>query len=318
MNTNRYFPSSRLYTIIMAINTSTKGLIEDFLNKCREGEKPPLLVILGPTASGKTALSLELAREFNGEIVSADSRQIYRGMDIGTDKISETARGGIPHHLIDVANPDERFTVANFKKLAEEKIDGIYGRGKLPMLVGGTGLYIRAITENFSIPPENPELRGGLYKELKRYGAEALHKKLQEVDPENAAKISPKNIPYIVRALEIFHITGKPKSAQKNPPKYRCLLLGMRRDLPILFERIHRRIDAQIESGLIEETQKLLAAGYSKNLGAMNSLGYQEIIEYLEGKISLDAARELLKKNTRNFAKRQMTWFKKDKGIVWT
>lgn len=278
---------------------------------------PPLLVLLGPTASGKTALSLELAREFNGEIISADSRQVYCGMDIGTDKIPVEKRDGIPHHLIDVASPSQRFTVADFLARAEKAASEILGHGKLPMLVGGTGLYIRSLTQNFSLPPENPELRARLIAELEEHGASALHKKLQRLDPENAAKIHPNNIPYVVRALEIFMATGRPKQATKKPPRFNVLQIGLHVSNEILFERIHRRVDEQIERGLIEETKRLLAQGFPKSLPSMSSLGYREIIEHVEGRLSISEAVELLKKNTRNFAKRQMTWFKKDNGIVW-
>lgn len=300
------------------MNKQIITLVENFLAEIVDGDKkPPLLVILGPTASGKTALSMELAQQFNGEIISADSRQIYRHMNIGTDKISQEARQDVPHHLLDVANPDERFTVADFKAQAETAIDDILARGKLPILVGGTGLYIRAITENFDIPPENREVRAQLIEELKKSGPEKLHKKLQKLNPLTAAKIHPKNAPYIVRALEIFITTGRPKSDIKNTPQYKCLQIGLSWPREALFERIHRRIDEQIERGLIDETKKLLGLGYSKNLPSMNTLGYKEMTAHLEKALSLDEARELLKKNTRNFAKRQMTWFKKDKEVIW-
>lgn len=276
-----------------------------------------VLVILGPTASGKTALSLKIAGELNGEVISADSRQVYRGMDIGTDKILEGERRGIPHHLIDVAKPSDRFTVADFKKLAEEKIEEILARGRLPILCGGTGLYLRSITENFQIPPENPDFRRFLRQELEEKGATALHKKLAEVDPESAQKISPNNIPYLTRALEIFHTTGRPKQAARLPSPYRILQIGLNPPREVLFERIHRRVDSQLERGLVGEVKSLLAQGYSPNLAALKTLGYREIIEHMNGKISLNEAADLIKKNTRNFAKRQMTWFKKDKNVMW-
>lgn len=301
----------------IAVDKKTATLVKDFLARDVGGDKKPLIVILGPTASGKTALSLELAQQFNGEIISADSRQVYRHMDIGTDKISQESRRGILHHLLDIVNPDERFTVADFKARAEAVIDDILARGKLPILVGGTGLYIRAITENFEIPPENPQLRAQLMEELKKIGLDALYEKLQKLDPAAAEKIHPKNIRYIVRALEIFMATGKPKNDIKKTPEYRCLQIGLSWPREALFERIHRRIDEQIERGLIDETKKLLALGYSKNLPSINTLGYKEMMAHLEGALSLDDARELIKKNTRNFAKRQMAWFKRDKGVTW-
>jgi tRNA dimethylallyltransferase len=301
----------------IAVDKKIATLVKNFLARGDGSDKKPLIVILGPTASGKTALSLKLAQQFNGEIISADSRQVYRHMNIGTDKILQEAKQGVPHYLLDIVNPDERFTVADFKMQAEALIDDIAARGKLPMLVGGTGLYIRAITENFAIPPENPRLRAQLMKELKKNGLDALYEKLKKLDPATAAKIHPKNAPYIVRALEIFMTTGQPKNDVKKMPKYRCLQIGLSWPREALFERIHRRIDEQIERGLVDETKKLLVLGYSKNLPSMNTLGYKEMVAHLEGIISLDEARDLLKKNTRNFAKRQMTWFKRDKEVVW-
>lgn len=291
--------------------------IEDFLKDCMEKGGKPLLVLLGPTASGKTALSIEIAKKFNGEIISSDSRQVYRYMNIGTDKIPEEKRDGIPHHLIDVVNPDERFTVADFKKLAEEKIEEILSRGHLPMLVGGTGLYIRTITENFSIPPENPEIRSELLKELEDHGINILYEKLHKFDPKSAAKIHSKNARYIIRALEIVITTGAPKPDRKELPRWHVLQIGRNPPHEILFERIHRRVNEQIDRGLVEETKKLLEMGYAKNLPSMSSLGYSEIIQYLEGNLTLDDAKELLKKNTRNFAKRQIVWFKRDREVVW-
>lgn len=292
-----------------------KNQIAYFLKRYSKTDKP-LLVLLGPTASGKTALSLEIAAEYNGEIISADSRQVYTYMDIGTDKILEPERRGIPHFLIDVTSPTERFTVADFKRLAEAKIEEILGRGKLPVLCGGTGLYIRSITENFDIPAENLEKRGELKKELDEKGSEALHEKLAQLDPENAAKISPKNGRYILRALEIFYATGQPKHAARLPSPYRILQIGLAPAREVLFERIHRRVDRQLERGLVEEVKSLLDKGFSPELPALQTLGYREIIAFLKGKGSLAAASELIKKNTRNFAKRQMTWFKKDKDVI--
>lgn len=295
-------------------NAQIYSLIENFLAT----HKRPLLVLVGPTASGKTALSIEVAKKYNGEIISTDSRQVYIGMDIGTDKIPLEKREGVPHHLIDVVNPDVRFTVADFKKLAEEKIEEIYARGHVPMLVGGTGLYIRVLTDNFAIPPDSPEVRKRLNAELEEHGREYMHKKLQEVDPESAAKIHMNNIPYLIRALEIFEVTGTPKSAQKNAPKYNVLKIGIQRDREELFERINQRVDEQIQkNGLLKETKMLLTKGYSKNLASMKSLGYQEVVQYLEGTLTLEQATELLKQNTRNFAKRQLTWWKREPDILW-
>lgn len=299
------------------MNSDLNATIKAFLEKCRAERKKPLLIILGPTASGKTALSMEIARECSGEIISADSRQVYKYMNIGTDKIPSGEREGIPHYLIDVAMPDARFTVADFKLQAEKIIDDILARGKLPMVVGGTGLYIQTLVRNFSLPPENRAVRKKLNEDLRKFGAHALHARLTELDPENAARIHPNNSPYIVRALEILEVSGKPKNAEQKPSRYECLQIGLKWPREILFERIHRRVDKQFEHGLIKEIQNLLKMGFSKNLPAMNSLGYQEVIKYLEGALSLEETKELIKQNTRNFAKRQETWFKRGPDILW-
>lgn len=289
----------------------------DWIQKHLLTASRPLIIILGPTASGKTAFSIEIAKKFNAEIVSADSRQIYRHMDIGTDKIPIEKREEIPHRLIDIVNPDERFTSAEFKKTAEEAINDILRRGKLPVLAGGTGLYIRAIAENFSLPPENPALRAKLTDELNRFGKEHLHKKLEELDPANAAKIHPNNPRYVLRALEILLATGSPKNDKKSCPQYDVLQIGLRRPKETLFKRITERIDEQIRRGLVDETKKLLSMGYCRTLPSMSSLGYGEMARYLNNEMTLEQAVEELKKNTRNYAKRQMTWFKKDKSVRW-
>ncbi|MEK7171416.1 MAG: tRNA (adenosine(37)-N6)-dimethylallyltransferase MiaA [Patescibacteria group bacterium] len=291
--------------------------IADFLEKCRDNGEKPLLVLLGPTASGKTALSLKIAHEFNCEIISADSRQVYKYMDIGTDKIPAEKRGGIPHYLIDVADPRERFTVADFKRLAEDKIEEILSRGGLPFIVGGTGLYIDVLTKNFSLPPENKILRAELEQELKEKGAEALHEKLKKLDPKNAEKIHPNNARYVIRAIEIFTATNAPKNDKRAESKYEVLQFGLNWPKEKLFERIEMRVDEQLRRGLIEETKRLLEMGYDKALPSMSSLGYKEIIKYLDGELTLETVAELLKKNTRNYAKKQITWFKRDKNILW-
>lgn len=312
--------------------------IEDFWNTCNERKQKPLFVLLGPTASGKTALSLKIAKHFGAEIISADSRQVYRRMDIGTDKIMPDQREGIPHYLIDVVNPEERFTVVDFMKLADEAIEKILAKGKLPMLVGGTGLYITALTENFQIPAtgDNLELRKKLQKDLEQNGKQWLHEQLKRVDPEGAKKNHPNNHFYVMRALEIYHLTGKPKRDVKGAPKYATLKIGLSSPREELFKRIEQRALAQFDRGLevappwrginvlteprlglIEETKKLLAMGCDKNMQSMRTLGYSETVQFLEGGISLEDAKKLLVKNTRDFAKRQLTWFKKDKTIEW-
>lgn len=296
-------------------------LVRSFLKQKTEnaGLLKPLLVLLGPTASGKTALSIELAKKFNGEVISADSRQVYRHMDIGTDKISLRDREGIPHYLIDVANPDDRFTVVDFMKLADYSIEKILSHKALPMLVGGTGLYITALTENFQIPEtgEALEIRKKLEEQMKEHGKEWLHNELAKVDPETASKIPFGSHLYVLRALEIYHATGKPKQNRKGEPKYETLKIGLRWPKEILAERIATRVENQFKNGLIDEVKKLLEMGYSPELPSMKSLGYREVVDFLNNKITLEEAKKLIVSNTVKFSKRQMTWFKRDKDIVW-
>lgn len=289
--------------------------IRDFLSS----RDRPLIVILGPTASGKTALSLDIAREFDCEVISADSRQVYRHMDIGTDKIMPDERAGISHHMIDIADPDERFTVADFKSQACAVIEDILRRGKVPILCGGTGLYIRSIVENFDIPEgENFDLRRTLYDRLTTEGAEKLHEELRRMDPESARKIDPRNHRFLVRALEINHMRGGPKNDRKKPPLFDILQIGVAREREELHRLINKRIIGQIERGLVNEVRKLLDMGYAPDLASMTSLGYREIVQYLRGEISLDKAIELIKRHTRQYAKRQLTWFRRDRDVTWT
>lgn len=310
---------------MMIIESVNLQEINEEIKKFCSISEPKILVLLGPTASGKTALSLEIAKKYNGEIISADSRQVYRHMDIGTDKISSENQQGISHNLLDIVSPSQRFTVADFKRLAEEKIEDILSRDALPMLVGGTGLYIRAVTENYAIPPSDEKLRAELYDELAQYQKEIgkesaskrMHEKLKKIDPSAASKIHHNNIPYIIRAIEIVLKTGKPKDEQRHKPKYKVLKIGLKWPREELTRRINERVDLQIKKGLIEETQKLLNMGYSRDLASMRSLGYREMSQFLSGELSKDQAISQLKINTRNFAKRQMTWFKKEADIIW-
>lgn len=326
----------------MTFLEKTENVIRTFLDK--KSNKQKIIVLAGPTASGKTALSLQLSNIYGGEVISADSRQVYRGMDIGTDKIpcekialknEQSHNGeddkttsvapefglfhqGVRHHMIDEVNPDERFTVAAFIEKSHRYISEIAGRKKIPIIAGGTGLYIRALTENFSIPSENPGIRKRLYDELATHGAQALHEKLQKVDPESAAKIHYNNHPYVVRALEIFELTGTPKSQLKSDCAYDVLKIGLRWPKEIMFERINKRAHEQLyKNGLIEETKSLLAQGYAPTLASMSSLGYREVIAYLTQKLTLEQCTELLQQNTRNYGKRQLTWFNKEPNLIW-
>jgi tRNA dimethylallyltransferase len=288
----------------------------------RKNKKPPLdyargkklIVILGPTGSGKSSLAVKIARKYNGEVVSADSRQTYRGMDITTGKITKKQMAGIPHHLIDIKNPNEDYSVGQYKKDAIKAINEITKKGKLPILVGGTGLYISAIVNNLEILQikENKKLRKKLEKEIKEKGLAFVFRKLVKLDPEAAGIIDSKNPRRVIRALEIALISGKKFSEQrkKGKPLYDVLEIGLNPPLEILKKRISERIKKMIETGLINEVKKLTKKyGYQQK--AFNTIGYKEIIDYLRGKIPLKEAIKQINKNTWHYAKRQMTWFKK-------
>jgi tRNA dimethylallyltransferase len=301
-------------------------IIEQFLKNA----KKPLISILGPTASGKTKLSIMLAQQFNGEIISADSRQVYRKMDIATDKINIEDRMEVNHHLIDIIDPDEPFTLADYLDRAKESIEEISDRGKVPFLVGGTGLYISAVTENYIIPRAVPdeEWRKNLEKEAKENSREELHARLKKIDPESATKIHPNNLRYVIRALEINRLTGKPKKELKKKTEYDNLLIGIQWTKDALHERINQRVDEQIKRGLLQELERLLEQyepyvlqrphnPVRPKLPSLTSLGYRELMQFLNKEISYADAIESIKKNTRNYAKRQMTWFQKNKKIIW-
>lgn len=283
-------------------------------------EKPKLVAVVGPTASGKTSLGISLAKEFGGEIISADSRQIYRGMDIGTAKASPAMRAEIPHHLVDIRNPDEEYTVADFKRDADEVIRAIAAKGKLPIMVGGTGLYVKAVVENLDIPKiaADPALRASIEKEIETEGLEAVFAKLVALDPEAAYVVDPKNPRRVVRALEVAITTGEPFTAQrkKNDPLYQALEIGIDPGAEILRERINQRIDQMMRDGLTDEVKKLLKE-YGQKTIAFDAIGYREIIAFLDGTQTLEEAVAAMKMNTWHFAKRQMTWFKKDTAIRW-
>lgn len=282
---------------------------------------PPVIVLLGPTAVGKTELSLGLCEQFHGEVVGADSRQIYRGMDIGTAKPTPAELARVPHHLIDICAPDEPFSLADYQQRAYATIDAIHARGQVPFLVGGSALYLRAVVDGLRIPeaPPNPQVRAELEALLAAEGRAALFQQLQVLDPATAAVIDAQNPRRVLRALEIFLTTGKAKVELEGaqPPPYRFLLLGLDRPRDQLYERIDRRVDQMIQQGLIEETQRLLAAGYRPPLPAITSLGYREIIAHLEQQIPLPAAVVKIKTETHRFVRHQTTWFRKMPNIVW-
>ena len=285
------------------------------------GTLPPVIVLLGPTAVGKTELSLGLCTRFQGEVVGADSRQIYRGMDIGTAKPTAAELARVPHHLIDICDPDEPFSLADYQQRAYATIDAIHKRGHVPFVVGGTALYIRAIVEGLRIPeaPPNPQLRAELETFLAEQGRDALFQRLQTLDPATAVVIDGQNPRRVLRALEIFLTTGQSKVALEGavPPPYRFLQLGLDRPRVLLYERIDRRVDEMIAKGLIAETERLLAAGYRPPLPAITSLGYREIIAYLEEGLPLAQAIAKIKTETHRYVRHQSTWFRKMSNIDW-
>jgi len=275
----------------------------------------PLIVISGPTATGKTDFSIKLAREIDGEIISADSMQVYKGLDIGTDKVSEEIRKEIPHYLIDVVEPYEKFSVADFVREADRAIREIQEKGKIPIVVGGTGFYIRALLYGIpETPPSSEEVR----KELEEHTTKELFDELLKVSPDYAKKIGKNDRKRIIRALEVYKLTGKPITAfsvKKEKPRYPFLGYFLYRNREELYKRISDRVDSQIRRGLVEETKWLLKFG--RNLTAFQALGYKEMLEYLDGKMSLEEAVKLLKRRTKQFAKRQFTWFRKEPKFKW-
>ncbi len=278
----------------------------------------PLLVIVGPTAVGKTALSLQLAQQFNGEIISADSRLFYRGLDIGTAKPSAAERALVPHHLIDICRPDETLTLGEYQRLAYATIEAVLGRGRLPILVGGTGQYVMAVVEGWGIPEVAPQPR--LRKALAGLGEGEVARWLRRLDPQAAENIDPRNVRRVIRALEVTLVTGRPISElqRKTPPPYDIQIIGLTRGRELLYERIDRRVEQMMADGLLAEVQGLRAAGYSRSLPAMSGLGYRQLYAYLEGEMGLEAAVERIKFETHRFARQQATWFRQDDPrITW-
>ncbi len=283
---------------------------------------PKIIVLLGPTASGKTDLGLLLAKNFNGEIISADSRQVYKKMNIGTAKPDGVWKNStyivdsVPHYAIDIVNPDQDFSLADYKAMANQVIADILRRKKLPIVVGGTGLYIQALVENLDIPKVEPDKK--LREELEKKTLPELVKMLEKIDPASAKKIDLKNPRRVLRALEVFISSGESFFAQrtKSKPLYSTLQIGLDWPREELYRRIDARVDKQVEEGLVEET-KQLAEEYGWALPSMSGIGYKQIGLYLRGKATLAEAVEILKRDTRRYAKRQLTWFKRDKNIVW-
>lgn len=282
----------------------------------------PLVVVLGPTAVGKTEIAIQLAERLCGEIVSADSRLFYRGMDIGTAKPSPIERQRVPHHLIDVADPDDAWSLARFQREARKVIAEIHARNHLPFLVGGTGQYVRAVTQGWQPPTVKPDprLRKALENWAEKIGEEGLHERLRVLDPQAAEKIDYRNLRRTIRALEVILSTGRRFSEQRRqgPPVYDLLLLGLNRPRPELYERVDARIQSMFEAGFIEEVRALLDQGYPPDLPTFSAIGYREVIAYLKREISIEEAIAQMKKLTRVFVRRQANWFKADDpDIQW-
>ena len=284
--------------------------------------KQNVLVIIGPTAVGKTKLSIEMAKRYNGEIISGDSMQIYRGMDVGTAKITKEEMEDIPHHLIDIKEPFETFSVAEFQELVRAKIAEIAKKGKLPIIVGGTGLYIQSVIYDyqFSDVSGDEAYRLQLEERVKEIGNEALHEELKEIDPGSAAQIHPNNVRRVIRALEIYHLTGKTmqeyQSHQQPDLLYNTAIVGLTMDRDQLYERINLRVDMMMDEGLLPEVKALYQQGL-RECQSIQAIGYKEIYEYLDGKVTLNEAVENLKQNSRRYAKRQLTWFRNKMKVEW-
>lgn len=283
-----------------------------------------LIVVAGPTASGKTDLALKLAKKNNGEIINADSMQIYKYMDIGTAKPSVEERQGVPHHLLDFVHPNDNFSVAKYCELAHKTIKDIYDRGKTPIMVGGTGLYIDSVVNNiqFADVPSDKEYCESLYEEARKSGNEYIYKKLQTIDPKACEKISVNDTKRIIRALEVFHTTGKNitwhnEMSRSVPSPYNATYYAINHNRDKLYDRINKRVDIMIEKGLIDEVKYILSLGVSKDCTSMQAIGYKEIVMYLDGEISLDKAIDMIKQGSRRYAKRQLTWFNANKNIKW-
>ena len=286
--------------------------------------KQPLIVLSGPTAVGKTALSIELAKRVNGAIISADSMQIYKHMDIGSAKIMPEEMEGVKHYLIDELEPSEEFNIVVFQKKAKAALEEIYANGQIPIVAGGTGFYIQALL--YDIDFENQDcdevFRTELENQAREYGNEYLHKKLKEIDPVSAEKIHANNVKRVIRALEFYHLTGKKisehnETEQMKQSPYNFAYFVLTDDREHLYKRIDKRVDIMLSNGLVEEVKRLKDMGYSRDMVSMQGLGYKEILDYLDGKCTLEEAIYILKRETRHFAKRQLTWFRREREVIW-
>ena len=286
--------------------------------------KKPLIVLTGPTAVGKTRLSIDLAKAVGGEIISADSMQVYKYMDIGSAKIMQSEMQGVPHYLVDELMPDEEFHIVRFQQMAKEAMEKIYAREHIPILVGGTGFYIQAVTRDidFTQAEQDDGYRAELEKLSKEKGSAFLHQMLMEVDPKSAENIHENNVKRVIRALEFYHQNGSPISAhneeqQERTSPYKLAYFVLNAPRELLYERIDRRVDEMMDKGLVSEVQRLKDMGYHRGMVSMQGLGYKEILAYLDGEMSLAEAVRILKRGTRHFAKRQLTWFRREPETVW-
>jgi len=286
--------------------------------------KKPLIILSGPTAVGKTALSVELAKRINGAIISADSMQVYKHMDIGSAKIMPDEMDGVKHYLIDELEPSDEFNIVVFQQKAKEALEEIYANGQIPIVAGGTGFYIQALLYdiNFDNQDCNEVFRAELEQIAKEQGNEVLHERLREIDPVSAEKIHANNVKRVIRALEFYHLTGKPisehnEAEQQKESPYNFAYFVLTDERENLYKRIDMRVDIMLENGLVEEVQKLKEMGYHRDMVSMQGLGYKEILDFLDGKCTLEEAVYILKRETRHFAKRQLTWFRREREVIW-
>lgn len=287
-------------------------------------ERPKLIILTGPTAVGKTNLSIQLAKAVGGEIISADSMQVYKGMDVGSAKITPEEMQGVPHHLIDILEPWEDFNVVAFKEHCEQAMKEIITRGHIPILVGGTGFYIQAVLRDidFTENDDDTEYRHDLEVLAQREGAQKLHDMLREIDAASAEAIPAGNVKRVIRAMEYYHLTGEPISVHNERERirenaYNACYFVLNDDRDILYERIEKRVDIMLEQGLVEEVTALKAMGCKRGQTSMQGIGYKEILDYLDGECTLEEAICLIKRDTRHFAKRQLTWFRREKDVIW-
>jgi len=302
----------------MAAPQRAASRLSELQLRCR-----PVVVIVGPTAVGKSRVAIEVAKAFGTEVLTADSRQVYRGMDIGTDKPVQEERQGVPHQLIDLVNPDQSFNAGLYRRQAIEEIERLYRDSRLPLVVGGTGLYVRTLLKGLcSAPASDLTVRAALCRDAKEWGYDRLYARLVEVDAVTAARLHPRDESKVIRALEVHQLSGRRMSEFQqehgfSERPFSALIVGLNRDRDVLYRRIEERIDWQLAHGLIEETQQLLAQGHRRTSAAMKGLGYRQVAEHLAGEYDADEMVRRFKRDTRHFSKRQMTWFRKEPGIQW-